>query len=563
MTQTSFPNHHPLFHSALLHFDDFATVILDAQGYVVSLNHAFLRLFDFLSAELLGHALPQNIKGLMDSAAGEITFENQYKEKIQASYLISKLSDPEGNHYQLITFRDVSFSKTKDKFKAVMIQIAHVVNSAEDIEKMCEQILEEICTIKDHISAFICLYDTVNKTFHIHSQRGLNELYRCHSCSYLDTEQAVMENKRSCYRCYHDLKTTHVKLSHHAIAKYVDMLPQVSENYSVLHMPLMADGVLMGLLHIIGSTAYIKKLSLEKDLLHLLTNEITVGIKRIRLIQEIKQYADNLERVIKLRTDQLREKDAQLIQSGKMATLGELATGIAHEINQPLGGISLISQGLIMAKSRDKLPDSLLLEKLSEIVAQVERINNIITHLRTFARQTDNIQVEVDIRKPLLDVFKLIGQQLVNKEIEVILDIDEEIPLILAEHNRLEQVFLNLIGNARDALEDMEKTVLQFHREEKLPKHLYGWKKRIVVRSFRDNDKLVLEFIDNGTGIPNAVQQKIFEPFFTTKEVGRGTGLGLSITYGIVRDFSGTIDIESQELKGSKFIIKFPVYEKM
>ena len=547
---------------ALSHMDDRAAVVLDSNGNITNYNEVFLDLFDFSEEDLYNKPLPVFLQKLHDESTDSIVYTNKYGEKVQISYLISHLKESDGVSFDLITYKDLSQSLTRSRFKNAMINIAQLVNSSEDIESMSASILDEIRAISNYPAAFICLFDTVNRNFYINFERGLNESYKCHSCNYCQSENTVAENKKSCFNSYTNLTINHERLSHHAISKYFNAETNLLENYAIIHIPLVSDSVLMGLLHIIAPMSNIKKLLYEKDFLNLIGNEITVGIRRIRLVLEIKQYADNLERVIKLRTDQLREKDAQLIQSGKLATLGELATGIAHEINQPLGGISLITQGLIMAKARNKLDDVLLIEKLNQIVEQVDRINNIITHLRTFARQTDNFKVEVDVRKPLLDVFKLIGQQLVNKEIEVILDIDEEIPIILAEHNRLEQIFLNIIGNARDALEDMEKIVAQMTKENQLPLHLNRWKKRIVIRAFADNEKLFLEFIDNGTGIPHAVINKIFDPFFTTKEVGRGTGLGLSITYGIVRDFGGMIEIESDELKGCKFILKFPLYHK-
>lgn len=256
------------------------------------------------------------------------------------------------------------------------------------------------------------------------------------------------------------------------------------------------------------------------------------------------------------------QKDAQLVQLEKLATLGELATGIAHEINQPLGGISLMAQGLLLAKSHDKLNDALLTEKLNSIIEQVERINIIITHLRTFARQSNNVNEEVDVKKPILDVFKLIGQQLVKMEILVTLDISDDLNPILGDHNKLEQILLNLISNARDAIEDLGKLQFDLKTTSHILKSTKKQCKEIAIKAYNDKSMVVIEVIDTGAGIPENIKNKIFEPFFTTKEVGKGTGLGLSITYGLIKEFDGIIHVESQEMKGSKFTIKFPAVNK-
>jgi histidine kinase len=134
------------------------------------------------------------------------------------------------------------------------------------------------------------------------------------------------------------------------------------------------------------------------------------------------------------------------------------------------------------------------------------------------------------------------------REIEVLKDYEESLPLILADSNRLEQVFINLLINARDAIE--EKLNELGHRNVD---------KKIFLRTSYQGRMLKIEVRDTGKGIPQPILDKIFEPFFTTKEVGRGTGLGLSISYGIVQDYDGTIKVETEEGKGSNFIIMFPV----
>ncbi len=241
------------------------------------------------------------------------------------------------------------------------------------------------------------------------------------------------------------------------------------------------------------------------------------------------------------------EQQAQLVQASKMATLGEMATGMAHELNQPLNvmrmGADFVAK---MIRRGQEISDEQLLTVSRNISEQVERATNIINHLREFGRKSEFKVYTVDLNEPIRDVFTIMGEQFRLRDIEVNLDLDKAIPKIMAGRNRLEQIFLNLVTNARDAMKErgMEDV------------------KKITVTTYLEGDLVVAEVSDTGKGIPERVQEKMFEPFFTTKEVGKGTGLGLSITYGLVRDFKGGIDVESTLDVGTTFRVRFPAYKE-
>ncbi|MBW2580676.1 MAG: PAS domain S-box protein [Deltaproteobacteria bacterium] len=243
------------------------------------------------------------------------------------------------------------------------------------------------------------------------------------------------------------------------------------------------------------------------------------------------------------------QAEAQLIQASKMATLGEMSAGVAHELNQPLNAIRIGSDLLKKMVARGQNLEPELAGKVSgEIGAQVERAANIINHLREFGRKSDLDELEkVNINKPINDVFTVLGQQLKLRQIMVNLDLDENIPPILGVRNRLEQVFINLVMNARDAIEEKREMT---HGEA--PEGV------LSIRSYQEDGKVVAVVRDNGNGMPESVKEKIFEPFFTTKEVTKGTGLGLSISYGIIKDYEGTIEVESMAGSGTIFKISFP-----
>ncbi len=241
--------------------------------------------------------------------------------------------------------------------------------------------------------------------------------------------------------------------------------------------------------------------------------------------------------------------EQQLIQASKMATLGEMATGVAHELNQPLSVIK--TAGSFIKRKVNKgeaIKENILKTMAEEIDGHVDRASKIISHMREFGRKSEVKKEPVQVNAALHRAYDIFSQQLKLREIEVVWDLGNDLPPILADANRLEQVFINLLINARDAIEEHCKQNGQRGKNEK-----------IFLKTSSQNGMVVVEVKDTGGGIPRSVLDKIFEPFFTTKEVGKGTGLGLSISYGIVQDYNGTIKAETEEGVGSSFIIRFPV----
>jgi histidine kinase len=241
--------------------------------------------------------------------------------------------------------------------------------------------------------------------------------------------------------------------------------------------------------------------------------------------------------------------EQQLIQASKMATLGEMATGVAHELNQPLSVIKTASSFLIKKVRKNEVIQADILKTLAEeIDSHVDRASKIINHMREFGRKSDVERQKVRVNETLEKALEIFNQQLKLREIMVVKEFEKDLPPILADSNRLEQVFINLLINARDALE--EKSDKADNKSES---------KKIFLKTGFKNGLVIIEVKDTGVGIPKSILEKIFEPFFTTKKVGKGTGLGLSISYGIVQDYGGHIHAESQEGVGSNFVVHFPV----
>ena len=245
------------------------------------------------------------------------------------------------------------------------------------------------------------------------------------------------------------------------------------------------------------------------------------------------------------------EAEQQLIHAGKMATLGEMATGIAHELNQPLSVIKTASNFCLKKiNSNEIIGEKDLYTMLEKIDRNVNRSANIISHMRQFARKSDVVLGEVQINDVLKRAYDIFSQQLKVIGIDVAWDIEQHLPTIMADSSRLEQVFINLLLNARDAIEEKWWS----------PGPAMGLKK-ITLKTTLEGNMVVVEIKDTGIGISGDIADKIFEPFFTTKEVGKGTGLGLSISYGIIKDCHGDIKVTMNEQGETCFRITFPAKE--
>jgi len=244
---------------------------------------------------------------------------------------------------------------------------------------------------------------------------------------------------------------------------------------------------------------------------------------------------------------ELVEKDSQLIQASKMTNLEKMSAGIAHEINQPLNTIKMGSEYLCMMNERkNKINDDDFKMVVEEISTQVSRAAEIVGRLKTFSRKADFSREVININDCIRSVNKIIGRQITLQNIELILNLDESIPSVLAHNNRMEQVIFNLVTNARDAINERIETSKDIE------------KGMITITTFSDNENVGVTISDNGAGIEPDQMDSIFESFYTTKEMGEGLGLGLPIIQGIVKDYNGTISVESKPGSRTSFRIMFP-----
>jgi two-component system C4-dicarboxylate transport sensor histidine kinase DctB len=282
----------------------------------------------------------------------------------------------------------------------------------------------------------------------------------------------------------------------------------------------------------------------RRALLHILkdSHQSNIRLERsrkamIHIMDDLRQTTEEMLR----REQQLRDKQEQLVQAGKLATLGELTTGVAHELNNPLNNIGLFIGNAVDMLELGTAERDRIITELKRAVGQVRKASEIISHLRTFGRAATVSFEPVELKEIIVRALSLMHEQLRLRQIRVAFDLCAEDAVVLGNAIQLEQVFINLLTNARDAVSASPD-------------------KTIFISCALAEESVELSFRDSGPGIPDGLEQRIFDPFFTTKDVGEGTGLGLSITYAIIKDHGGTIRVEKGAPGGGAlFVIQLPL----
>jgi two-component system NtrC family sensor kinase len=232
---------------------------------------------------------------------------------------------------------------------------------------------------------------------------------------------------------------------------------------------------------------------------------------------------------------ELEETQFQLVQAEKIASLGRLAAGVAHEINNPLAGILIYAELL----QRDLAAHPQTRENVEVIIGQTMRCQQIVTRLLDFSRQSLGEKKSCQVNEIIERCVDLIGHQAIFHNIKIAQELDPELPQIVGDPGQLQQVFTNLILNAADAMRGQGVIT-------------------ITSRPAPQQEGAILTFTDTGRGIAPEIKDKIFEPFFTTKPPGKGTGLGLSIVYGVIQRHGGSIEAESPPEGGTTFTVRLP-----
>jgi len=266
-------------------------------------------------------------------------------------------------------------------------------------------------------------------------------------------------------------------------------------------------------------------------------NQMTQELKADR--QKLENWAKELEAEVNRKTEEIRRGQEQLFHAEKLASLGRMAAGVAHEINSPLTGIVTFAHLMLKRIPPEKKMDR---EDLEVIIEQAERCSRIIKGLLGFSRAIPSEKTEIDINATIRQTIDIIRNQAKFHNVKIHLDLDPELPRVRGDASQLQQVYMNLLINAADAMNDRGEV-------------------HIATREVSDNGKsfVEIEFTDTGPGIPEEYLGKLFEPFFTTKPVGKGTGLGLAVSHGIIKKHGGYIRVKSSPGKGTSFYLRIPV----
>jgi PAS domain S-box-containing protein len=264
---------------------------------------------------------------------------------------------------------------------------------------------------------------------------------------------------------------------------------------------------------------------------------------------KLKKLNKSLENRVAKEIRQVKKQQELLIQKTKLESLGELSAGLAHEINQPLGGLSMGLENIIFKMSQNQLDNNYINSKINVLFKDIDRINNIIEHVRTFSRDQQNASVEiVHVDHVVANAISLINKQYQNHQVELIIKIPKGTFTTKGNPFRLEQVILNILSNAKSAVDSKYEN----SNDE-------TYKKKIQISLEKNEEFIFLKVCDNGVGMTKRVINKIFEPFFTTKDQQSGTGLGLSISYGIIKEMKGVIKAESEKNIKTKLTIQLPL----
>jgi signal transduction histidine kinase len=435
---------------------------------------------------------------------------------------------------------DGFFDRDRVAYRVAVREISEAMVSMLSVKEIVDRILVAVTDTMGVEGAMVLLLDDKEEVLRPEASRGSWD------------EEAVSATLRSDHPLCRQLWMRRTSLSRGDFDEEGD--PEIREAcrdvFDLLDAELLVP-ILFGV-DLLGVIAVGRKLSGERlgvderQLLRTLSNQSSIAIENARAFDEIAKLNETLEGRVEGRTRELRETQAQLVQSEKMRSLGQLVAGVAHELNNPIGFVhanlqlldeyveKLMQPGLD-AGSRERTREAIA-KLLTRSREGTERVKQIVEDLRTFSR-TDQAELqEISINDELDRTLTLIEPRL-RDGIHVLREFGR-VPPVRCFAGQLNQVFMNLLMNACDALDG---------------------KGEVAVRTRAIDGGVRIEIEDDGPGMSAEVKGRIFEPFFTTKDVGKGTGLGLSISHGIIDRHGGSMWVESEQKRGTTFVIELPL----
>ncbi len=420
---------------------------------------------------------------------------------------------------------DLVFFRKKYDYRKTIEDISFAMTSILNPEDIYKKIVE---TIENTIFA-----KDINLLFYDEQQN----LYRPYSSlGDAEEEDSILSEQNILIKLVKQQKSEIFLEDIFSEDKYKDNCEELEQVFSKFNssliMPMFVKDKLIGLMTLGEKKSELTYTSEDLELLRILANQSSVAIENALAFRLVEDYASKLEET----NIELRETQAQLIQSEKMSAIGQLSAGIAHEIRNPLNIIEGARYYLANLLNESEKSEAVN-EYLSYIKQEVERTNNLITNLLKFSKSEAPRFELVDINTTLENTMTLLKKQLSDASVKGINMFEENLPSILGDPNQLWQVFVNIIMNAIQAMPEGGDLIIKTHSN--------------------GNNSICVSFKDTGVGMEKEVVKKIFDPFFTKKE--SGTGLGLSITYSIVESHNGIIRVDSEIGVGTEFQIEIPI----
>ncbi|MGW8300618.1 MAG: sensor histidine kinase [Desulfobacterales bacterium] len=307
-----------------------------------------------------------------------------------------------------------------------------------------------------------------------------------------------------------------------------------------LRWPVISMGLIL-VVFTVGAVLVYRKVVQPLNRLEQATTKIGRGdFGPIHHAGRIESEVDRLILAFNRMAEELEARQEQIIHSRKIASLGTLVSGVAHELNNPINNVILTIDSLMGGR---KISEERRLAMLNDILTQAVRASEIVKHLLDFSRTDRTIIEDLDIAQALKETIQISENQITVNNIKLRVDLATDLPVVRGNRQALQQVFINLLTNAVHAMPSGGE---------------------LMVRAVQGNDrKIVITVRDTGSGIAEEHLPRIFDPFFTTKKVGKGTGMGLSVSYGIIKKHGGIITVDSSPGKGSTFTIVMPTKEEM
>jgi len=430
----------------------------------------------------------------------------------------------------------VAFQPMRDRAQLLIDRL--FFREKYDAQLMLQELSELAASILDINKLTSILLDRLTATMHVKQACiVLQRKETAHSCLVAQKGQMGLEDE-AIFREDHPVVRWMASHKGPLTRQDMDVLPQFKALWTQeradldrieaeLFVPLLVREELIGIL-ILGPKLSEAPYSPDEQLtLITLANQTAVAIQNAWLYSDLEQSLE-----------ELKQMQAQLIQTEKLSAVGEMIAGVAHEINNPLTVIIGYSQLL-----RTMDPDLQAQKDIGQILEAGLRVKRIVASLLDFSRQHPPQKEYVDINQIVSESLALRGHDLVTSNIQIETDLAPDLPPTTADGHQLQQVFVNIINNAQQAMAEK------------------GGPGVLTVTTRRGKDNTIrISFQDTGPGIPKEIMGRIFDPFFTTKEVGQGTGLGLSVSYGIVQEHEGCIWAESEDGQGAAFFIELPIH---